>query len=67
MYVTSLKVVIVEAKETFSPFVYVCQSCHQQIFSRFSGEFVQCECGKSYVDQTKYYIRVGGNAKPVTE
>jgi len=41
---------------------YQCPDCLSIISSSYSGEFVSCTCGKCFVDQTKYYTRVGGNA-----
>ena len=48
-----------EEEVTFVPSKYRCKSCEQVIFSTFPGEFVSCKCG-NYVDQSRYYIRVGG-------
>lgn len=42
---------------------YKCRNCHNVIQSKYEGNFVQCPCGDSFVDQTKYYIRVGGPAE----
>lgn len=38
-----------------------CKHCNDIIESKYSGQFVQCSCGKIYIDETKYYCRVGGN------
>lgn len=35
--------------------------CNDIIESKYSGQFVQCSCGKIYIDETEYYCRVGGN------
>lgn len=42
---------------------YKCGNCHNIIQSQYEGNYVQCACGDSFVDQTKYYIRVGGPAE----
>lgn len=49
----------------FKPHEYECQECKNKIHSRFSGEFVRCPCGKSYVDETEYYTRLGGDKMPI--
>lgn len=36
--------------------------CGDTIWSERPGQFKQCKCTKSYVDQTRYYIRLGGQA-----
>ena len=38
-----------------------CKHCGDIIESKYSGQFVQCSCGKIYIDETEYYCRVGGN------
>ena len=40
----------------------ICLKCNTIIFSCYSGEFVSCNCGSCYIDQTDYYCRIGGNA-----
>lgn len=41
----------------------ICLKCATIIFSTYSGEFVRCECGACFVDETEYYHRLGGNPK----
>ena len=38
-----------------------CKHCGDVIESDGRGKFVQCSCGKIYIDETQYYCRVGGN------
>lgn len=38
-----------------------CKHCGDIIESDGKGKFVQCSCGKIYIDETEYYCRVGGN------
>ena len=38
-----------------------CKHCGDIIESDGFGKFVQCSCGKCYIDETPYYVRVGGN------
>lgn len=45
--------------------VYQCLKCDGLMQSKYSGHFSQCKCGESFVDQTSYYIRVGGHAVPL--
>lgn len=51
----------------FTPIFYKCPHCNDTFASSRSGEWVACKCGKCYVDQTLYYIRVGGDAILVEE
>lgn len=39
----------------------MCRKCCTMIWSDRSGEFVSCECGAIYVDQTPHYARYGGD------
>ena len=38
-----------------------CIYCNDIIQSDGNGKYVQCKCGNCYIDETKYYCRVGGN------
>ena len=38
-----------------------CLKCGDIIESDGKGKWVQCSCGACYIDETKYYCRVGGN------
>lgn len=53
--------------DKFVPAKYQCPDCRDIIFSRSPGEFVRCSCEACFVDQTEYYIRVGGPAEPVDD
>ena len=47
---------------SFQPNTYICLNCKTKMQSSYSGEFVPCKCGLSFVDQTHFYDRVGGQA-----
>lgn len=49
----------------FKPVVYQCTQCQGYMWSRYSGNWDDCECGCSYVDQTFHYTRLGGKAELV--
>jgi len=51
-------------KKKFTPHEYECQECKGKMHSTYSGEYVRCNCGKSFVDETEYYARLGGNLMP---
>ena len=53
------------AELEWKPIIYYCGHCEDVIWSATPGQFAQCKCGNSYVDQTRHYCRVGGNALPV--
>ena len=38
-----------------------CFKCGDVIQSDGYGKYVQCSCGSCYIDETKYYCRVGGD------
>lgn len=45
-----------------------CPRCKDTIYSSYEGEFVVCKCWKEsdgktgiFVDQTRWYMRMGGN------
>lgn len=44
-----------------------CVNCSDVIFSKYSGEFVRCTCGKLAVDETGYYVRILGDKYEVVE
>lgn len=48
--------------EKFIGDVYTCRKCEDLIQSSYPGEFVSCTCGTSFVDQTRHYVRCGGEA-----
>ena len=41
--------------------VIICKKCNDEIYSRYSGQFLSCSCEAWFVDQTEYYCRAGGN------
>lgn len=54
-------------KKLEEPTQVQCTKCNDIINSTFEGEYVQCRCGECFVDETSYYIRVGGAAKYLKE
>lgn len=38
-----------------------CLKCNDLIEGDGFGTFISCKCGSCYVDETKYYCRVGGD------
>ena len=56
-----------QSQKSFKGPTYKCPHCHDLIFSSYSGEFVSCSCKKCFVDSTRHYTRVGGNATYVKE
>jgi hypothetical protein len=58
---------VFKENKKFTPHPYQCQDCNDIIQSTHSGEWVACKCGKSFVDETEYYVRVGSNAQPYIE
>jgi hypothetical protein len=49
----------------FNPELLQCSECDSRLQSQYPGQFVQCECGKSYVDQTIHYGRYGGKVDTI--
>lgn len=47
----------------FNPPLCQCLICDTKLKSSYQGEFVSCECGESFVDQTAHYSRYGGSAR----
>lgn len=39
----------------------MCSHCKTILWSDHEGEYVTCECGDCFCDQTKYYGRYGGD------
>ena len=54
-------------RKKFVPVKYKCPKCGDEIASKWPGDFVVCTCGECFVDQTEYYIRVGGFPEEVKE
>ncbi|MGL5715385.1 MAG: DUF7695 domain-containing protein [Paraclostridium sp.] len=46
-----------------NPVKIKCKKCEDVIWSKYSGEYVRCECGAIAVDQTEFYCRAIGNPK----
>ena len=38
-----------------------CKKCGDILVGDKKGTFIQCKCGKCFIDETKYYWRIGGN------
>lgn len=38
-----------------------CKHCGTTIYSITEGRFAECECKKTFIDETKYYTRIGGD------
>jgi hypothetical protein len=51
----------------FKPHLCQCAECDSVLQSAYPGQFVQCQCGMSFVDQTPHYSRYGGNARSVEQ
>ena len=51
----------------FKPQLCQCRKCETKLQSAYPGQFVSCECGDSFVDQTPLYTRWGGNAVSVQD
>lgn len=49
----------------WEPHVYMCAQCAGLMMSERPGYFSSCDCGESYVDETRYYGRMGGYAVPL--
>lgn len=41
----------------------VCSLCGSVAWSKSPGQFVECSCGKCFVDQNQYILRCGGEVK----
>lgn len=44
----------------WKPTHYKVGCCGSVVFSERPGKFTRCQCGKSFVDQTREYVRCGG-------
>ena len=38
-----------------------CLTCGDSIKSSYEGHFIKCECKKVFIDETRYYVRIGGD------
>jgi hypothetical protein len=39
----------------------LCRSCKDKIYSESAHDYVECKCGKTFVDGGNDYLRYGGN------
>ena len=37
-----------------------CKICGDILIGDKKGTFILCKCGKCFIDETKYYCRIGG-------
>lgn len=37
-----------------------CKDCGDILIGDNKGTFISCSCGRHYIDQTPYYVRIGG-------
>ncbi len=44
-----------------------CKLCGDIIEGDKKGTFIQCSCKSCYIDETPYYVRVGGNPGDIEE
>ena len=44
-----------------------CKKCNTIIEGDGKGTFIECKCGACYIDETKWYVRVGGNLEDIEE
>ena len=44
-----------------------CKKCGDTIEGDKKGTFITCSCKSVYIDETKYYVRVGGNPNDIEE
>lgn len=42
-----------------------CLKCNDIIEGDKKGTFITCKCKSCYIDETKYYCRVGGDLKKI--
>ncbi len=54
-------------QSTWNPTRYRTECCDDIIFSAWEGHYNQCSCGEAFVDETKYYTRLGGKATLIEE
>lgn len=41
-----------------------CKICGDVLTGDGVGTFIQCSCGNAYIDETPWYVRIGGNPIP---
>lgn len=44
-----------------------CLKCNDIIEGDGKGTFIQCKCKSCYIDETKWYVRVGGDQKYIVD
>jgi ribosomal protein S27E len=43
-----------------------CNHCNDVIYSKTAGQYVECLCGRIFIDQTPQYCRIGGDKADYT-
>lgn len=59
--ITSVSGRNIKDTKPWNPAKYKCLDCNSVLFSKYPGQFVECKCEKCFVDQTRYYVRIGGS------
>lgn len=44
-----------------------CKKCGDIIEGDGKGTYIQCKCKSCYIDETKWYVRVGGNPEDIEQ
>lgn len=44
-----------------------CKKCGDILVGDKKGTFIQCSCKSCYIDETKWYVRVGGNPEDIED
>lgn len=44
-----------------------CKLCGDIIEGDKKGTYITCSCGKCFIDETPYFVRVGGNPEDIEE
>lgn len=44
-----------------------CKKCNDIIEGDGKGTYIQCKCKSCYIDETKWYTRVGGKLEDIEE
>ena len=44
-----------------------CKLCNTILEGDKRGTFISCKCGSCFIDETPYYVRVGGNPENIEE
>jgi hypothetical protein len=48
------------SKTAWKPTKMLATCCNSVIFSKYPGQYAQCKCGESFVDETESYSRSRG-------